>query len=121
MSELLTEIHTLTTKQDATFSEVSTIERATKETSMKMDGLSENACQLHTDVSGNKEKITFLKNERKKLKSKNMELSESVAELQCYSRRWNLNIQGVREVEREDIRKVVIISWGRWLRASKTS
>ena len=108
MSELFSAIQSLSTKQDATLSKVSIIERATEETSKKIDNLSETVNQLHKIESENKEKITFLENELKKMQSKNNELCENVAELQRYSRRWNLKIQGVKEVEGEDIREVVI-------------
>lgn len=81
MSELYSAIQSLSTKQDATLSKVSIIERATEETS-KIDKLSETVSQLHTIVSENKEKLTFLENELKKLQSQNNELCENVAELQ---------------------------------------
>ena len=84
---------------------MSIIERATEETSKKIDHLSETVRQLHTVVSENKE------NELKKLQSQNNELFENVAELQRYSHRWNLKIQGVREVEY--IREAVINIMGK--------
>jgi uncharacterized coiled-coil protein SlyX len=108
MSEFFSAIQSLSIKQDATLSKVSIIERATEETSKKIDNLSETVNQLREIVSENKEKITFLENELKKMQSKNNELCENVVELQRYSRRWNLKIQGVKEVEGEDIREVVI-------------
>jgi hypothetical protein len=58
--ELFSAIQSRSTKQDATFSNVSIIERTTKETSKKIDHLSETVNQLHKIVSENKEKITFL-------------------------------------------------------------
>lgn len=79
MSELFSAIQSLSTKQDATLSKVSIIERATEETSKKIDNLSETVSQLHKIVSENKERITFLENELNKLQSQNNELCENVA------------------------------------------
>ena len=55
MFELFSAIQSLSTKQDAVLSNVSIIERATKETSKNIDNLSDTVNQLHKIVSENKE------------------------------------------------------------------
>lgn len=43
-----------------------------------------------------------------KLQAENLTLKAGMAECQCYSHGWSLNIHGVREDDRKDIRSRII-------------
>jgi len=101
LSTLLEAIQKLTAKVDETHGKVTV-------SCEKLDKLSEKVSQISEEVKRHDVKIVQLEKENRDLRAENLCLKENVDEMQRYSRRWNLKLQGVPEREGEDARSVTI-------------
>lgn len=74
----------------------------------KLDILSEKVSHVSEEVKRHDIKIVQLEKENMELRAENISLKENMDEMQRYSRRRNLNLQGVPERDGEDARSVTI-------------
>lgn len=107
-ADLMEAIRAMTSKQDETLRRVSAIGITTEATSKRVEELTTTVKQLSLDVQQHKQTLEKMKVANTKLQEENKHLREAVAECQHYSRRWSLNMHGVRESRDEDIRGKII-------------
>lgn len=108
LSTLLDAIQKLTAKVDETHNKVISIDKTVAVSCGKLDKLSEKVSHMSEEVKMHAVKIVQLEKEIKELRVENVSLKESFDEMQRYSRRWNLKLQGVPERDGEDARGVTI-------------
>ncbi|GAA6086392.1 uncharacterized protein LOC113068594 [Tachysurus ichikawai] len=108
LSTLLDAIQKLTAKVDETHNKVISVDKTVAVSYGKLDKLSEKVSHMRGEVKIHAVKIVQLEKEIKELRVENVSLKESFDEMQRYSRRWNLKLQGIPERDGEDVRGVTI-------------
>lgn len=108
LSTLLDAIQKLTAKMDETHDKVISIDNTVAVSCEKLDKLSEKVSHMSEEIKTHGVKIALIEKENKELRAENLRLKENFDEMQRYSRRWNLKLQGVPERDGEDTRSVTI-------------
>ncbi|MEQ2315830.1 hypothetical protein AMECASPLE_026461 [Ameca splendens] len=79
------------------------LEIMVKENTLKFQGLKKTIDFICAEMKDVKEKVSDLEKEVAREEGRVDNCQQRLAELERYSRRWNLRLQGAQETEKEDI------------------
>lgn len=107
-ADILNAIQELSSKQDATFQKLISIENLTEATTKAVDNLSLVVQKLVSDVNEHSEKMCRIARDITELQSSDKDVRSRIEQLERYSRRWCLKVHGVPETKNENLQLTVL-------------
>ncbi|RXN09225.1 cytoplasmic dynein 2 heavy chain 1-like protein [Labeo rohita] len=108
LTDVLHAIQELSTKQDATFQKLISIENSTDATTKAVENLSLVVQKLVSDVNEHSEKMCRFARDITELQSSDKDVRSRIEQLERYSRRWCLKMHGVAETKNENLHSIVL-------------